>query len=995
MKRLLILFTFLVMPLIAVSQTTGTVKGNDGFPLPGVNITTATANTVTDFDGNFVIPANAEEIITFSMIGYKTRTAKAAPNLNIVMEETVSALSEVVVIGYGTRKAGSITGSVVQIKTEEILRTPAQSAIQAIQGKASGVNIVSNDEPGAKPSIRIRGLSTIAQRRDPLYVIDGVESENLNGLSPNDIATIDILKDASSLAIYGQKAAAGAVMITTKKGKKGDIKVSFDSSMGIKEILSKVKMGQTADFNYFNNYVVGSNTLYNANQPYNTNWLDEITQTGNFTNNAISFSGATESSNYYLGASHYTEEGILKGTDFKRTNLNTRNEFKVLGDKFKITQSLNFSHDRNIPKPLSAFTNAYKQSPIMPVRYSNGQYAWPFRNPAGLNDRSGIKYNDVGNPVAQLDYNNEKNRNIFLTGAIGAELKLLKYLKYNSSFGATFNWGKGYIFIPTRDLWLLANPTLTAQDYANQGNDRINTLTQKRTDSYRWNWDNYVTFNKTWNKHDFTVVAGMSKSTANNSNELRGTRYNVPDQDNYWTLNQATDFTNVSPATALYEKSTTPIINLAYFARFEYEFNEKYLLSASVRKEGSSIYQSSQRWGTFPSVSAGWILSKENFLNDNKFVNFLKIRGGYGEVGSGGGGSFNSLSFGSSTYSFGDAPGTVPGYFITNAVDYTLTWETMREFDFGLDFRILKDRLSGTLDYYKRKNVDLILPVDLPTAISAGDVYLNTGTVINSGYEATLRWDDEINKNLRYWIGGNFSINKNELESVNSPYFKNITGSGGLNNGEWTKKVVVGDPLGSFYVFQTNGFDSNGQYTFNDMVDGKPGLSDDDRVFAGSYIPKYTYGANLGVSYRNVDLSVDLYGVGGNKVFNGKKATRLGDINIEADQLENFYTPGNTGAFNPSPSNTGVRPSDYFIESGAFLRVNNITLAYTLPKMIKNVDMVKIFVTAVNPFIFTGFSGYSPELVGSDTANPLGNAGIELDSYPTNKTFSVGLNLIF
>jgi TonB-linked SusC/RagA family outer membrane protein len=995
MKKLLIFISFLLLPLLSLSQeSSGTVFGTDGLPLPGVNVTTGQANTVTDFDGKFAVNASPGETITFTMVGFKTQTSKPGINLRIILQEAVNSLNEVVVIGYGTKKAGTITGSVSQIKTEDILRTPAQSAVQAIQGKAAGVNIVSNDEPGKQPSIRIRGLGTVLGARDPLYVIDGVEATSLNGVSPNDIVTIDILKDASSLAIFGQKGSMGVVLITTKKGKKGDIKVNFDSSMGIKNILKKVKLADSYNFAYFNNYVVGSNTLYNFSQPYNTDWLEEITQTGSYTNNALSFSGANETSNYYLGVSHYTEEGILKGSDFKRTNVNSRNEFRLFGDKFKITQLVNFSTNRSTPKPLSAFTNAYKQSPIMPVRYPNGQYAWPFRNPAGVIDMTGIKFNDVGNPVAQLDYNNEKSRTINLFGNIGTELQLLKFLKYNSSFGATFDWTKGYIFVPDRDLWLLANPSLTAENYATQGNDRINTLTQKRYDSYVWNWDNYLTFNKSWGKHDFTVVAGMSRTTTDNNENFNGTRYNVPVQDNYWTLNLSSDNTATNPLTTVFDEHSTPIVSLAYFVRLEYSFNEKYLLTASARREGTSIFLKDRRTHTFPGVSAGWVVSKESFLQDNKTLNFLKIRAGYGEVGNARIPS-NNLAFTPGTYGFGEDPLINQGYYLANAVDPNLTWETMTELDLGIDFRLLNNKLGGSLDYYERTNDNVILPVKLPPAISEGDVYLNTGEVSNKGFEVSLRWDDDINDRLRYWIGGNFSYNTNKLETVESDYFKNITGSGGLPNGEWTKKVVVGDPLGSFYVFQTNGFDSNGQFTYNDMVDGKPGLSDDDRVFAGSYIPTYTYGANLGVSYRGVDLSVDIYGVGGNKVFNGKKATRLGDINIEADQLDNFYTAGNTAATNPAPSNIGVRPSDYFIESGAFMRINNITLAYTLPKMIKEVNMVKIFVTAVNPFIFTEFSGYSPELVGDDNANPLRTAGIELDSYPTNKTFSIGLNMIF
>ena len=997
MKKLIFsFFTFFAISVIYAQQINGNVTDQNGQPLPGVNINTVSnTSSVTDFDGNFTINAITGEELTFTMVGFTTKKAKAGASMKISLAEEVNMLNEVVAIGYGTKKAGTITGSVAQIKTEEILKTPAQSAIQAIQGKAAGVNIVANDEPGAQPTIMIRGLGTVVGGRTPLYVIDGIETTSLNGIGPNDIATIDILKDASSLAIYGQKGASGVVLVTTKKGKKGEVKVTYDSTFGIKSILKKVKMADAYQFAYFNNYVVGSNTLYSYNQPYNTNWLDEITQTGSYTNNAVSLSGANDNSNYYFGASHYTEEGILDGTNFKRTNINSRNEFKVLDDKLKVTQFINLSTNKNSPKPLSAFTNAYRQSPIMPVRYPNGQYAWPLRS-NGVNAMTGTKYNDVGNPVAQLDYTNEQNKFMSIIGAVSADLQLLKSLKLTSNFGATFDWGKGYTYVPNRDLWLLSNPSLNAQDFANQGNKINNTLTQRRYDSFIWNWDNYLTYNKEFGKHGITVVAGVSRTTNANSEELNATRYNVPASSNYWTLDLSNNFDLINPYTVVKNNHTTERVSLAYFARLEYSFDDKYLINASIRRESLSPFQKSKRTETFPSASVGWVISKESFLANSKTINFLKFRAGYGELGNGNGPIFNNLAFTNenANYSFSDGE-IVPGYFLDGAVDPNLTWETMKEIDLGFDFRLIDNKLSGSFDYYNRKNENLLLPVGLPRPISEKDVYLNAGAVTNKGFEVSLRWDDEINSNLKYWVGGNFSRNTNNLESVNNEYFKNITVIGSLGNGEWTKKVIQGSPLGAFYVFETTGFDSNGQFTYNDMVDGLPGLSNDDRVFAGSYIPKYTYAMNLGVSYRDIDLSVDFYGVGGNKVYNGKKATRLQDVNVEASQLENFYTSANPNAENPSPANGGARPSTYFVEDGSYLRINNITLGYTLPKMIKKIDKVRVFLTATNPFMFTNYSGYSPEVVGSDGGNPLQTAGIELDAYPTNKTFSVGMNMIF
>jgi len=898
-------------------------------------------------------------------------------------------MEEVVLIGYGTRKAGAITGSVTQIKAADIVRTPAQSAIQSIQGKAAGVNIVTNDEPGGTPSIRIRGLGTVTGARDPLYVIDGIETSNLNGINPNDIATIDILKDASSLAIYGQKGSNGVILITTKKGKVGDIKVSYDAYYGQKFIQREVDMANSYRFAYFNNAALGDPAYFNSAQPYNTNWLDEITDTGQVMSNSISLSGASEQATYYFGASNYKEEGILSGTKFERTNVISNNTYKLFDDKLKVTSFINLSTNKGTPKPVSAFTNAYRQSPAVPVRFENGRWGVPLRDPAtGLVSINGSdRFNNVANPVAQLANFHEENRNTTLIGSVNAELKLLEYVKFNSNFGATANWSKGYTYTPTREIFLTGNPTLTVDDYIaqNPNNPIINTLQQRRSTSYRWNWDNYATFSKTFNDdHNVTVVAGLSRTTTNISEFLNATRQDVPTQSNYWNLDLASYNGEVAPGSVAQNNSTTPIVSIAYFGRAEYDYKGKYLFSASVRREGISAFTEDKRFEIFPSVSAGWVLTSEDFMKDVKFLDSFKIRGGYGEVGNANASTINTILFNTgANYAFGPGQEIQPGNNVPFQVDPNLTWETMKEIDLGFDFSALDSRLTGTFDYYDRKTDNVILPVAVPTVLSPEPVLLNSGLVSNKGVELSLKWQDNIGDNFNYWIGGNVSHNKNELEEVYSPFFGDYIG-GSLGNGQYTKQVLEGQPLGTFYVYETTGYDSDGAFTYSDQ-----------RIAAGSYIPTVTYGFNFGASYKGVDLSVDAYGVGGNKLYNGKKAQRFGGENVENAVLENFWLPGNPNAANPRPSNNVPRASTYYIENGDFLRINNITLGYTLPQLYEGIDKVRLYVTALNPFLFTNYSGFSPEIVGNENASPLGNAGIELDAYPTNKTFLFGINVNF
>jgi TonB-linked SusC/RagA family outer membrane protein len=929
--------------------------------------------------------------ISFSLLSLPTfaQVPPSSPNDSLFNDSIFfkEEMTEVVLIGYGTKKAGSITGSVAQIKAADIVRTPAQSAIQAIQGKAAGVNIVTNDEPGGQPSIRIRGLGTVTGARDPLYVIDGIETTGLNGLSPNDIATIDILKDASSLAIYGQKGSNGVVLITTKKGKKGEFKISYNAYYGQKFIQRKVDMANSYRYAYYNNTALGSSTYFNFDQPYNTNWLDEITDTGQVTSNSVSINGGGENTSAYFSATNYKEKGILSGTEFERTNLMNKNEYRLLDDKLKISQFVNIAIESNTGKPSSAFTNAYKQSPIVPVRFPDGRYGAPILNDQGLADPNGNdRFNNVDNPVAQLDLANTKSRSVILSASIGAEYKISDDFKFNSNFGATAGWGKSYDYFSNVDRFLASNPASDRADYItlNPKDTRFNTLSQNKSEYYQWNWDNYMTFKKTFGDHDVTVVAGMSRTTRGMGSGISGTRYNVPEQSNYWSLNMSDLYTPIAPDQTVSNYNSTPVVSLAYFARAEYEYKGKYLFTASVRREGISSFLESERWDYFPSVSAGWIISDESFMQGNKFVNFLKIRGGYGQVGNGyrgtgGNQSLNEVLFSPAPYPFNN--NINPGTNNPSKPDPGLGWETLEEVDLGVDFTMLDNRLTGSIDYYNRKSSDLVLPVQLPDVLSPGQIFLNTGEVVNKGVEVSLKWQDNIGDNFNYWVGGNFSYNKNELTKVDSPFFANYQG-GSLGNGQVTKEVLVGQPLGTFYVYDTTGYNSDGALTYSDK-----------RVAAGSYIPKYTYGMNIGASYKGFDISADIYGVGGNKIYNGKKAQRFGGENVESALLDDFWLPGDPVAANPKPSNEIPRASTYYIEDGAFLRINNITLGYTLPKFFEKIDKIRIYVTAVNPFLFTKYTGYSPEIVGDNGANPLGTAGVELDAYPTNKTFLFGVNI--
>jgi TonB-linked SusC/RagA family outer membrane protein len=981
MKKLVLFLLPMFFSWLTYSQTAeGVVTDQAGIPMIGVNVMNKNANTITDIDGKFKIQYSGDDQLTFSYIGYEILVLKPQNKfMNVVMTEKSMGLQEVVVVGYGTKKAGSITGSVSQVKSSDIVKTPAQSAIQAIQGKVVGVNIVSNDEPGAQPTILIRGLGTVFSGYEPLYVIDGVETNGMNGLSPNDIETIDILKDASSLAIYGQKGSNGVILITTKKGKKGSLNVTFSNYYGLKAIQKKVKMADAYRFAYYNNTARGSSTFFKLEgQPVNTNWLDEITGLGDVLSNSLSFSGGNDNASYSFGVSNYTENGILNGTKYNRTNLLSKNEFKLLDERIKVTQFINLSVSKNIPKPLTAFTSAYKQAPIMPVKNPNGRFAVPIVNSEGINAMEGIeKYNNVSNPAADLYYSNAVNRGLDLFGSLAAEVRIYKDLKFNSNFGASFEWGKGYSYSANREIWLFQNPTREIADYTSP--DKVNTLSQYRNDNFSYNWDNFFTFKKQISRHDMSLVAGTTISKVNNFEGLSGVRYNVPEQSNYWYLNFSINNTKTDPGSVISNYHSTPVVNLAYFGRVEYEFAEKYLLSASLRREGISSFQKEKRWDNFPAVSVGWVLSSEDFLKSIKILNYLKLRGGFGIVGNGRGTpSVNTILFSSgANYPFGTDQAINPGSVVPYQIDPNLTWEEMKEFDLGIDFKLFNYTLNGAIDFYNRRTDKIILPVDYPAVLSPGDVYVNAGEVTNKGIELSLNWKKEINKIFHFSLGGNFSVNDNKLSDVYNDFFRDLVG-GNLSNGVNTKKVIEGESLGSFYVYEVTGFDEDGRFTYSDS-----------KVIVGTYLPKYTMGLNFEAGYKNFDFSLQTYGVAGNKVYNGKKAQRFGGENVEYDLLKDFWLPSDTDATNPKPFNDIPLPSDYYVENGAFFRINNVTLGYTLPSFTKKLNNIRVYFTALNPLLLTPFSGYSPEISGS----PLGGAGIELDAYPTNKTFLFGLNI--
>lgn len=901
-------------------------------------------------------------------------------------------IEEVVMIGYGTRKKVDNTTSISSINSEELTKVKVLNATQAIQGKAAGVTVIASDLPGSTPTIIIRGLGTALSGRNPLYVVDGIFADNINNINSNDITSYDILKDASALAIYGNRAANGVVIITTKSGKGKKISVEYDGLTGVRMPLKKVKMAGSNLFSYYTNTALGT-TKFSQDQPINTDWFKEITRIGTYNQHNVSVSGSSESAKYFLSLSNYGEEAILRGSNYNRTTIRTNNEFKI-SKGIVVTQNLSVAFVNVSPKPLGAFTAAYKQSPIVPVYYQNGQYGVSFVGANGFASPTGSSFNNVGNPVAQLDFFNERQKSMQMQGGLKVDINLLKDLKFTSQFSGEYYNFKGYNFSDLRSIWLAADPTRVISNYP--VNDNVNTLFNESKDYFNWTLTNYLTYAKKFGIHDLEATVGTEASVKDGENLLQTTRKNLIGNSNYWDL-AGTNYLDqlISLNSVNGNKNTTN----SYFARAQYKLLNRYLVSATIRRDGSSQFSDGQKWGTFPAFGVGWVASEESFMKDISWLNLLKFRGGWGRLGNQNIPA-NFLPFNTgSVYNYSyNGNAVTNGTTIDKIFDPNLSWEITEESSVGVDFEMVNRKLKGSVDLYNRvtKNIVLAL-IPVSTSGISQNGYAHLGEVSNKGIEANLSWDSKINEDWSYSISGNYSYNKNNLDNLADDNVSPIRG-GGLGNGQYTKllsDIAVDQPLGSFWLWEVAGKDANGNFTYVDTNgNGKTGANDlDDRKFFGSYVPTSTYGINLGLKFKQIDFSVSGYGTLGSKVYNGKKAQRFSGENIEYSIANDFYTANNTGSENPAPFNAVPLASNYYLESGDFFRINNMQIGYTLSRPVDYLSSLRLYVSAINPFIWQKFSGFSPELNGN--GDPYGLTGVELDAYPTLRSFVIGLNVKF
>ena len=998
MKLKLLTILALLITTIGFAQETktvnGTVLGPGDLPLPGaeVKVKGKEIYDVTDFDGLFTLNGvHVGDVIDVTYLGYNPQsfTITDQNKYNIILTENQSQLDQVVVVGYGTQKKRDLTGAITTINAEEIEKTPASNVMQSLQGKVSGVQIVSNGSPGDSPTVRIRGLGTYGDATNVLYVVDGTLYDNIDFLNSKDIKSINILKDASSAAIYGVRAANGVVIIETKSGHLNQKpKFEYDGYTGVQHAQNIVKMANAEQFTtmaYESGSAPDTQFVLNAMQRYgrsrinpnipdvNTDWYKEILRDGVIQNHSLGVTGGGEHISYSMGSSYFDQEGVLDmKNQYERFNIRSKVDVDI-SKRVKAGVNTIFSNATKYAPENSAWFKAYFAVPIMPVIDSLNTNAAPTR----YSNAQNLGYRGTQNPFPDMTYNNNRLKIRKILASMYVEIDVIPdKLKFKTTYSHNFSTlEERYVHLP----FTLGNNV-----------QRISSITRADNTYSKQYWDNILTYNDQFGDHGITLMAGTSyRDEAENHFSATGSDIKGIGLQSSWYLNFADPESfnnNVSEIGRRY-------YGLSYFGRLSYNYKNKYLLYATMRADGSSKFTKNP-WGYFPSVGLGWVISDEDFMNNVGFIDFFKLRASWGKLGN----DNVAASAGSNTISvvtgdLGDTPRTGT---VSSTVYSDNTWEVIEEKNFGLNLETLDHHLTLDANYYIRDTHDAIMPVFIPIVNRSIDK--NSGLIRNKGLELSLNWQQEVSKDFNYSIGANFSTLHNEAIDI-----QNESGYIDAGTAEFRQRTIEGSPLFAFYGYERVGvyqnqsqIDSDPIAVNNSLVPGDlkykdqngDGVIDDaDRIILGSFLPKFTYGGNIAMNYKAWDFSMNFYGQAGNKILNRKRGEIIftQDTNMDADLAINRWH--GEGTSNSYPSSAGLRKawnqklSSFWIEKGDFVRIQNIQLGYTIDS--KDIPEMRVYVTAEKPFTFFNYNGFSPEVPN----------GVDRQTYPVPATYTVGLNI--
>ncbi len=1015
MSRYFLSISFFLFQVLIYAQDNITVSGvvNDdqGSPLPGASvIVKGTTNGIqTDFDGNYNlgdVPSNG--ILVFSYIGF---TAQEIPvngqnSINVVLQEDTQSLDEVVVIGYGTQKKADLTGSIATIKSEDIVRTPSGAAMQSLQGKVAGLQVVSSGAPGTGPTIRVRGLGSFVDgASDPLYVVDGVFFDDIDFLNPEDVESISVLKDASATAIYGVRAANGVVLIQTKSGRKNQKpQITYSGYQSVQIAQNLVTLSNTEQFATLareSGSDAEAQFIENAIQRYgrsrinpdvpdvNTDWYDLILRDALQQNHSFGVTGGAESITYSVGLNYFEQEGILKmKNDYERFNIRGKLNFDV-SDRLNIGLSTLFSNSTRYRPEDTAFALAYYAVPVMPVLDPSKTDAFP-RPYANAQD---LGYRGTQNPfpVMENTENRNKGRNALMTIDLSYQLVPDK-LTFKTAYYHNFET------LEVREVRL-------PYFFGNGNAFRENATLIKRNETLsEQTWDNTLTYTDSFGKHNLTLLAGTAfRDRSWEQLEITGLNFpngpGIGDESYFLDLSDTIDLTEGNDGDRATGDDGSRQYFFSYFGRVAYNFDDRYLLYGTFRADGTNKYQ--EKWGYFPAIGAGWVVSEESFFPKSKTLNYLKLRATWGESGNANvASSSGGITSEEVTAAFGDTPFSG---LVTSSDFEALKWEVTETTNFGITARLFDNQLSLEADYFNRVTRDAVIPVS--RLLVPGTTRQNVGEIKNTGFEIVMNWNKRVSDNFSYSIGANFATLNNEVLDLAGQ--ENLTSGGDL-----AQRTVIGGTIDPFFGLEVAGVyqtpeeiqnDPAAQTAITNGLTVEPGdfrfvdhngdmmIDAQDRVDLGSYIPTYTFGFNLGLNYKAWDFSMNVIGQGGNVIANQKRFNirQTPDPNIDRDFAVNRWN--GAGTSNTYPSARGIRNpwsnqflNSFFVENGDFVRLQNVTLGYTLPQFGGDFNpKIRFYLTAERPLTLFDYNGFTPEVPD----------GRDNQTYPIPGVYTFGVNI--
>ena len=994
----LLLFSFVIFAQQQITVTGTVTEGATGDPAIGVTVLVkgTTIGTVTDIDGNYTlsnVPQDA--IIVFSYIGMLTieEPLNGRSVVSVIMAEDVQALDEVVVIGYGSARKRDLTGSIVSLNADEISNRPTTNLISSVQGKVAGVQIVNTGRAGQDPEVRIRGTNSI-NGYSPLYVVDGLFSDNINYLNPSDIESMEILKDPSSLAIFGVRGANGVIIVNTKRAKRGQTVVNFNSSLGFKEVTHKMPMTNAAQFRELydeQRMNQGLGSFDYTNWSADTDWQDEIFQRGFLTNNNVSITGSGEKNRFYLGIGYTSEEGNIKNEKYARLTLNLSSEYSI-SDALRFGYQVNAS--RTKPTDAKGVSGAIRAAPISPIYNEEGDL---------LHTLPDFQRAQVWNPL--IDVVTRANHNIAMNnraaGNIYGEIDFLDHFSFKTTFSLD------YAVAENRSL----SPIITVFNPDIPGAEDLNTsesISQSKSTRTVAQGDYILNYDNAFGEHNLTVTAGLTTNFTEYSS-LGGSRsqniediiFSIPsnDSDKWWI--SSIPVKSSSNSSSQYKRFT-----MSYLLRALYNYQNRYLFNASYRRDGASVFRSvGNTWDNFYSFGAGWVASEEAFMKDQTLIDYLKLKGSWGVLGSQNTGGYNYPTYprleSSGSAVFGD--NIITGYSI-QYLPQDLSWEKTYAWEAGFELNMFDNRLRLEPVYYNKVTKDII--VMLAGFSGAKNALENLGEIQNRGVEVSASWTDQIGSDgLNYSLSANLTTMDNKVLSLGRGPEDAIFAAGGIS------RSLEGYPVGHLFGYKVAGVYQNredvktyypnsvgsvapGDLKFTD-VNGDGEITQDDRTMIGNPTPDFTYGFSVNLDYKNFDIGVDMMGVYGNEIYRTWDDPTYAQLNYLTHRMDRWNGEGTSNwepILNPSRSINLIN-SNYFVEDGSFFRIRNVQLGYTFESdFLQRVYLksLRLFANVQNLKTWTRNTGYTPEIGGSALA-----FGIDGGTYPMPMIYTFGVNLTF